>query len=443
MRPRGATLVACVSLLCSCAYHNVTYNAERLYAEAEAHRRAGEQELSRERYLDVVRKTGQALRARPDADWKTEALFLLGRARLRLGELSAAKAALEKVAREAPDGVMRGEALVYLAALRAESGDARGAMRTVNQALDGSLRDEPRAEAHLLRGRLLLERSHSDLGWWDLDQAGRVDPRVRVEAGLERLRWAIRHEDRERSRTAMAGLFARPTGGARADSIIELLLGASAQWGPAVAAGLMEEIGTARWDPGVLDAVALQRARFLREGGDVIAADQQTLRVAAGLGGPAAEARLMLASWRVERARDLAEVYSVRSILLPASTDPRVVARLAAVDDLEAFASLGLDDPLGWFAAAEVARDRLGADYVARGLFLAYADRAPTDPWAPKALLAAIQVSPEETDRVWLRERLETHRDSPYVLAASGRSAAGFEALEEELDVRLGELTGR
>lgn len=151
----------------------------------------------------------------------------------------------------------------------------------------------------------------------------------------------------------------------------------------------------------------------------------------------------MLASWRIERARDLAEVYSVRSLLLPAGTDPRVVARLAAVDDLESFASLGLDDPLGWFAAAEVARDRLGADYVARGLFLAYADRAPTDPWAPKALLAAIQVSPEESDRVWLRERLETHRDSPYVLAASGRSAAGFEALEEELDVRLEELTGR
>ena len=46
-------------------------------------------------------------------------------------------------------------------------------------------------------------------------------------------------------------------------------------------------------------------------------------------------------------------------------------------------------------------------------------------------------------DRAWLRGRLEADRDSPYVLAASGGSSAGYQELEEELDVRLRELTRR
>ncbi len=114
-----------------------------------------------------------------------------------------------------------------------------------------------------------------------------------------------------------------------------------------------------------------------------------------------------------------------------------------AVDELEVFTDLGGADPLGWFAAAEVARDRLGAEYLARGLFLAYADGAPEQPWAPKALLAALEVSPSEGDRAWLRGRLETHARSPYVLAANGGPGAGFEALEEELLVRLRQLRSR
>ena len=80
---------------------------------------------------------------------------------------------------------------------------------------------------------------------------------------------------------------------------------------------------------------------------------------------------------------------------------------------------------------------------VARGFFLAYADIDPSAPWAPKALLAALASSSDETDRAWLRGRLEAHRDSPYVLAARGATPDGFEALEQELDVRLREIRGR
>jgi hypothetical protein len=80
---------------------------------------------------------------------------------------------------------------------------------------------------------------------------------------------------------------------------------------------------------------------------------------------------------------------------------------------------------------------------LARGLFLAYADQTPSDPWAPKALLAALDVTSDEGGRAWLRGRLEGRAESPYVLAARGEPAPGLEVLEEELARRLQEMTVR
>ena len=107
------------------------------------------------------------------------------------------------------------------------------------------------------------------------------------------------------------------------------------------------------------------------------------------------------------------------------------------------FTSVGLTDPIAWFAAAEIARDDLEARALARGLFLAYANADPDDPWVPKALLAALAVTSDDADRAWLLGRLETHSVSPYVLAARGAPAPGFEALEEELVLRLRDMKNR
>jgi len=113
---------------------------------------------------------------------------------------------------------------------------------------------------------------------------------------------------------------------------------------------------------------------------------------------------------------------------------------LAALTD---FTSVGLTDPIAWFAAAEIARDDLEARALARGLFLAYANADPDDPWVPKALLAALAVMSDAADRAWLLGRLETHSVSPYVLAAQGMPAPGFEALEEDLAQRMREMKNR
>ena len=165
--------------------------------------------------------------------------------------------------------------------------------------------------------------------------------------------------------------------------------------------------------------------------------------MAGGFGEVAAEARILLARWQLEGARGLGALDDARRTLLPSERHPEVTDFLIALEETAAMAELGLMEPLAWFAAGEVARDRLGAPVLARGLFLAYADGAPDEPWTAKALLAALVVSREEGDRAWLRGRLEGRRESPYVLAAYGESAPGFEMLEEELARRLEALRNR
>lgn len=441
LRRSGVGLI--FALASGCAYHNVIFNADRLFQQAEVDRRAGRDDAAVAGYSDVVRKTGEAYRARPDAEWADEALLLLARSHLRLGEYAGAAAALEELEARAPDPVVRGEIDLYRGLLEERTGDHAAALELVNRALDGPLADGARVEAHLLRARLLLERSRPEAAGWDLDRATELAPGVRTEAGLERLRWGLHAGDRVRSARALDALLAEPRASVRADSVLVLLDRAGARWGPATAADLLAGVDSSTWDRAPRGRLSLARARFLDQAGDTAGAVRVALSVAEGLGLSAAEARLLLADWRVERARDLAEVSAVRALLLPAGSDPLVADRLASVERLERLVGVGLDEPLGLFAAGEVARDELMSPYVARGLFLAYADQAPGDPWAPKALLAALTASPDAGDRAWIRGRLEAYPASPYVLAALGGTAAGFDALEEELDVQLRELTGR
>ncbi len=435
-RSRLAVLV-CVPLVSACAYHNVIHNAQRLFDNGEEYRQAGQDSLSREHFTEVVRKTGEAYRARPESEWACDALILLGRSQLRLGDLRAARAAFEQAGQTLGPCEARPDLDVHFAAVALEMGDAGRALERLNAALDGELSDRAAAEAHLLRGGILLERSLVEHGWWDLDRAIDIDSGLRTSAGLTALRWSVAQGDREAGRRAVDRLFSYREAGARADSVVALTEQARRTWSAAEAAELLAGVDDAAWNRAARGGVALHRAALLHEAGDTADARRQATRVASGLGITAADARLMLAGWRFARALDLQQLSEVRTILLPEGGDPRVAALLADLAQVDDYANAGLDDPIGLFAAGEIARDRLEANQVARGLMLAYADGPHDEPWKAKAILAALELTESVGDRAWLLGRLEAYPDNPYVLAALGDAAAGFEALEEELEVRL------
>ncbi|KPJ84253.1 MAG: hypothetical protein AMS19_01245 [Gemmatimonas sp. SG8_23] len=427
----------------ACAHHNVMHNAGGLYRQAEADRRAGRDSAAHAAYQDVIRKTGEAVRGRPDADWTDDALLLFAQAQLRLGAYAEAEGALEEARRRSADAGRNAEIAVYRAIVEEQTGDRARALYMVNEAIEAAAAPSGPAlvDAHLLRARLLLRSGRTEAGWWDLDRAVGLAPEVRTEAGLERLRWSVQHGDSAHTHRALDGLLADPRANVRVDSIAGLAEVAYRRWGAAESAALLAAVDSSEWERNARGRVTLQWARYLDEAGDTARAMEIAVEVTRGLGESAAEARLLVADWRSARARDLVDMYALRSLLLPAAATPEVRRRLGAIDDLEGLVAVGLDDPLAWFAAGEVARDLLSAPLVARGLFLAYADQAPDDPWVPKALLAALDASPDEGDRAWMRGRLEAYSDSPYVRVAHGGGAAGFTQLEEELEVRLSELS--
>ena len=426
-----------------CVYYNSIYNAERAYAQAERDRREGRDSLAALGYTDAVRGAAQGFRNEPEGPWASQALFVLGRAYLRQGDQREARLALSRARALAPERADSLRIRAFLASTAWAEGDDDQALAWANESLAELRSGEALAEGHLVRARVLLASGASGAGWWDLDRVIDVDPGRRVEATVERLFWAVRLDEPVRAAEAYGRLFAFSEAGARADTISGLTRHAATQWGATQVASFLAPADTAAWARPERDGMRLLRSELLHGAGEEELAIAETWAVAEGFGTGAAVARLRLVQWAVPNIRDLAGARDLRRVLLPAASDPRVSEALGALDDLEFFASLGLDLPIGWFAAAEVARDRLAAPRLARGLFLAYADAQPEDPWAPKALLAALDASPDEGDRAWLRGRLSGFPESPYVRAARGDAAPGFEMLEEQLATRLREIAVR
>lgn len=443
MTRSGAAWAGVVALLSGCVYYNAIYNAEQLWLEAERHRVEGRDTLARATYDDVVRTAARGFRAEPEGPWADDALFLLGRARFRLGELRAAATALDDARERADSDEIRLGAGAFLGAVRVAAGDGPGGRRLLDAALADLPPGPSAAEAHYWRARVLLAEGSDDAGWTDLDLAARADGRLAVPAALERVAAAVRLDDEGRAVEGVSRVLAEPRAGARLDTLRVLLMGAGERWGWPRAVALLGRVEDAAWGRVERGRARLVRAEIRELAGDTAGARADADAVARGIGAAAAEARLLLARWRLADARDLRDAQAAVPILLPSGDDPEVAELLADLGVLADLAELGLDEPLGWFGAAEVARDRLRAPRLARGLFLAYADAAPGEPWSAKALLAALDVSAEEGDRAWLRGRLEGRADSPYVLAARGASAPGFEALEEELARRLQEMRNR
>jgi hypothetical protein len=437
VKTHGAVLFGVAGLLSGCVYYNAIYNAQRLFDQGERAHWSGRDSVAAERYEEVIRKAADGYRRQPDGPWADEALYLIGRAHFRRGRMRAARAALREAAADAGDTTARLDAICYLGATLVASGDVERGMPLLDEALRGLRSGPASAEGHLWRARAFLEQGRLERGWQDLDAVKRTDRRLRVAAGLERLRWGAHYGDHLQVREAAAGLLSEPEAGQRADSILTLMAAVAERWGAADAAQLLSGVGAAPGERTVRGEVRLARAHYLRAAGDTAMAADEARAVAAGIGSSAGSARILLARWRLARAQGLSETQHVVALLRPAAKDAAVARMLVDLKALSDLSAAGLDDPLGWFAAGEIARDRLGAPYLALGFFLAYADAAPHEPWAPKAILAALSVAPSEGTRAWLRGRLEGLAGSPYVRAARGEPAPGLESLDEELAERL------
>ena len=161
---RAATgLVAAISwvALSGCAYHNVIYNGERIFALAEAEQRDGGDDEARLLYETVIDRMSAAYRSRPDAPWADEALLLIGRSHLRLGNDGRAEQALVEAQRRTSSEELRASAAVYLLSAR---GEVEPQAPELRDAFEGRARRAAIGEAHLMRARGLLEMGFAGRG---------------------------------------------------------------------------------------------------------------------------------------------------------------------------------------------------------------------------------------------------------------------------------------
>jgi tetratricopeptide (TPR) repeat protein len=432
--------LALTPLLAGCVYFNALYNAREAFERGERARLEGRAEEAADAYADAVRKAARGYRREPEGKWADDALYVLGRAYLRQGDLPRARRALDEAVRVADDEAVRQGASLYLGAVLLLTGERSRALALLNQSLAGLPPGALSAEGHIWRARLLLAEGMVDQGWWDLDRGAEQDPRLRVAAYLERLAWGVLTDEPGRALEGATALLASSAGASQADSLEAVVREAARRWGHGPAAELLAPGRAGRWPPGPRDRVQLLRVRLLIESGDTLAAETEAGWVAGGVGEEAVQARLLLARIRMRRAREVAELAEARRVLLPAAGDPRV-SRLAedmrTVELLDQWGSRGR--AVAWFAAAELARDGLGAPSLARALLLRYATEADDRAWVGKALLAALATTPDPRSDPAVLARLEGMARDPYVRAAGSGyvEASILDTLETRLREQL------
>jgi tetratricopeptide (TPR) repeat protein len=432
--------------LSGCVYFNSLYNARTELNRAEQARIAGDDAEAQAAYRSAIERAEGAVRRDPRGRWADDALYVEGRAWFRLGDMARAEQALREARVRADDPIVRRGAGLFLGASLARQGDVDESMTLLNEAMRG-LRDDPLlADGHFWRGQVHFARDEWALGFWDLARAAEADPRLRVPAMLERLRYAIGAGDTLTQRREVEALLSEREAAGRLATLVELVDRIARVRSPHDAADLLSGAREAAWGPENRDRLALRRSELLLQSGAAEQAEAELAWVAEGPGPLASEARVRLARQRLRRVTEATQLERVRSLLRPAAGHPAVIelARsMRMVEVLGVYAQQG-GEPLGWFAAAEVARDELGAEALARGLFRRFALADPDGAWAGKALLAATALM-TESQRAEAVAALATRVSDPYIASARTGQVGGGRVgqLERELAVRLAGLQAR
>lgn len=423
IRPRTIALAAVwLSLGCG-GYFNALYNARRRFGDGERAAARGEAERARTAWAESAQKANASFRGHPEGRWADDALYLAARAYFRLGQADSVRGALMNLLAFTQDEGIRSGAHAYLGAVEASLGESGTALVHLDSAIATlPAGDDAAPLAYLWRGRVRLDSGVGD-GWADLATATTARGHLATEARFEIARRALVAHDSARTRAAILGLLHDAGAADQADSVVHLIEEAGHGWGAGFAHTMLEGRAAEAWPERVRGELNLARATTAFASGDTTGAIALARQVAdRDAGVVAARARRLAAEWRlaiVDRVEDLAEV---RSILFPIAAEARasgILRAIGAIDVLVERAERN-GELTSLFAAGEIARDELGSNRLAGALFVAYADRAPSAVWAPKALLAAAEMAPAGERADSLRRRFAGSPDNVYVRAVLG-----------------------
>jgi hypothetical protein len=430
---RLAVSTLLLAVLAGCGgYYNGMYNAERFAASARRAEREGRSFDAQTAWGQVAVRAESVLVKHPRAGWSNKARLLQGTALSRLNDCTRALPLLEQVMVSARQPELMEDAAILVGSCRVTVGDPIGATSAYAR-LTKSHDRERRNLALWAHGRALrLAGSPAEA----LDElGGSEDPRALGERA-----------------TALALLGRLPEAIALADSMLvkrdslapwDSLYSAVAAHDPAAAAGLADRLAADSTFPLPLRVhVLLQDAdRVLAI--DTLAGDQRLATASA------------LATTRPLRTE--VQLHSALAQLTRADATPALQAVAERLDDLEEGAGpagarmvqlsritrrvlLSADSAapgvregdLRLFLAAELARDSLQARRFASAVFERIVRGWPDSPFAPKALLALIDLRPAAADSL-RGVATAQYPGSPYVQFAEGGEAPNYQVLEDSL----------
>lgn len=432
--PAIAAVIVCTS---SCGYLNSLYNAQRQFNDAERRSARGDRAGASVAYTSAIEKAAKSYRKYPRGRWSDDALHLIAMSRFELGEYPAARAAATELLGLTSDATIRSDAHAIAGASAFEMQQPTTALVHLDSAM-ANVSERLRGRAYLWRARTHRELGDVARAWQDLDAVRENDPSF-TDVQLERIAFGIEQSDTARVSAAFAQLLGHRDARRTLDTVADLALHAVGKFGPVTTRNMLNA-SLPDWMAGARDSIALVRADLALRAGDTLNAVTELTQLAGrSSAGIANAARIKLASAQVRNVSTLEELQAVRATLLPAIADfavPPMLRNMRIVDALVQKAQ-SAGQPVALFAAAEVARDEVGAPMLARRLFVTFVDVAPQTPWSAKALLAAIALDPDAPDANALRARLATYAGSPYLPTDSVGNAEAYESAEERLQRSL------
>ncbi len=264
-RPNIRAIALCVTLCClaaavSCAYFNTLYNARRIYREAEERREAGtggEREM-RDSYKEVVTKCAKVVRDYPNSRWVDDALFLMGKALVRQGEIDKGIRKFIELLTNFPKSDYVPKSIYWLGLSYYEKGDYNQALVYTDRFLKEHPKNELRTDVMFLAGDVHreLEQDEEALSFYSRVAEESSDGDVVDEATLKTAELFYAKEDWERAAAAYSRVLRKGIPWRRKYEISLSLGECYARTGRCrdaldVYNGLLEEIVSAKEKPSV------------------------------------------------------------------------------------------------------------------------------------------------------------------------------------------------
>jgi len=409
--------------------YNGIYAANKFASEARSAEQAGRPGEAQNLWGQAAVKAESLLVRQPRGKWRNDALAIRGEALSSLGRCSEASVYLHEAAEGMTDRTRREQAALALGRCELELGQPELAATTL-QPLEASKDEYRRDQANRLRGRALVLTGDYERALQDLIEAGAPATSPEMLG-------------------ALAGLGREGEVNAAIDELIaqrdtsmrwEQVLAAVGERNPELGSDVLDRLRAAELVPPAQLPVLLG-ADAARLSGPAREERLAELARLAPLSDAGDAARLELTLLHLREAATPAELRAFAdtfAVIASAGRGSQSVAeRLALQAGTVAHVadSVPPGDPRGdlrLFLAAEVARDSLGANAAALGLFRRVVEEWPDGSYAAKALLAGRGLDPawaEATDSL-LAGR---YAASPYIVAARGGDRSAMGQLEDSL----------